>query len=113
MNVTGYGARSDLAAWDTPEVAHAIARCRVPVLTALGHATDDTVADRVAHSAYETPSAAAAALVARATSVRQASHVAAVEQVHQAQLDQARHRARWAVLVAVVAVVLLVLVLVT
>jgi exodeoxyribonuclease VII large subunit len=108
----GGGARSDLAAWDTPEVAHAIARCGVPVLTALGHATDDTVADLVAHSAHETPSAAAWVLVARAESVRQSWRAAAVERDHHVQLVRARHRARWAVLAALVAIVLLLLVLV-
>jgi exodeoxyribonuclease VII large subunit len=107
----GGGARSDLAAWDTPEVAQAIARCRVPVLTALGHATDQTVADIVAHSAHETPSAAAAVVVARAEAVARREEAAVVDRSHQVQLAQARHRARWAVLVALVAVVLLLLVL--
>ena len=49
--------------------AHGIARSRVPVLTALGHATDHTVADLVAHGSYETPSAAAGVVVARAEMV--------------------------------------------
>lgn len=103
----GGGPRSDLAAWDTPEVAHAIARCRVPVLTALGHATDRTVADMVAHSAHETPSAAAAVVVARAEAVARDEQAEVAERDHQVQLAQVRHRARWAVLIAVVAVILL------
>lgn len=62
----GGGARSNLACWDTPELVRAITRCRVPVFTALGHASDRSVADEVAAQAFSTPSAAAAALVARA-----------------------------------------------
>ena len=107
----GGGSRSDLSAWDTAEVAHAIARCRVPVLTAIGHATDRTVADFVAHSAHETPSAAAAVVVARAEAVVRQEEAAVVDRGHQRQLASARHRARLAVLVALGAIVLLVLVL--
>jgi exodeoxyribonuclease VII large subunit len=106
----GGGARSDLAPFDSPELARAVAACGVPVLTALGHATDRTVCDMVAHAAYPTPSAAAAALVARAEAKAREKQAAAV-QVHQAeQLAVAHRRSRTAVLVAVVAVVVLVLV---
>jgi exodeoxyribonuclease VII large subunit len=110
----GGGARSDLVAFESPEVAHAIARCAVPVLTALGHATDRTVSDIVAHSAFETPSAAAAVVVvvvARAEAVVRKEEAAVIDRGHQVQLVRARHRARWALLVALVAVVVLVAVL--
>ena len=107
----GGGARSDLVAFDAPELAHAIARCRVPVLTALGHATDQTVADVVAHSAHETPSAAAAVVVARAEALVRKEEAAVIDHGHQVQLARARHRARWAVLVALTAVVVLMVVL--
>ena len=92
-------------------MARAIARCRVPVLTALGHATDRTVADIVAHGAHETPSAAAAVVVARAEAVVRKEEAAVVDRGHQVQLARARHRARWAVLVALAAVIVLLLVL--
>lgn len=52
MNVTGYGARSDLVPFDSPELAKAVAACPVPVFTALGHATDRTVCDMVAHAVF-------------------------------------------------------------
>ena len=61
--VRGGGARNELAAFDTAEVARAIAQCPVPVLTGIGHEIDHTVADDVAHSAYKTPTAVAGALV--------------------------------------------------
>ena len=107
----GGGASSSLACWDTPELVRAITRCRVPVFTALGHATDRTVADLVAHGAHETPSAAAAVVVARAEAVLRHEEAVTVHRHHEVQLAEVRHRARWAVLVAVVAVVLLLLVL--
>jgi exodeoxyribonuclease VII large subunit len=37
----------------------------VPVLTGIGHEIDRSIADEVAHSAYKTPTAAAAAVVAQ------------------------------------------------
>ncbi len=61
--VRGGGARSDLAAFDNELVARAIAHSPVPVLTGIGHETDDSVADAVAHTRYKTPTACAAGLV--------------------------------------------------
>jgi len=62
--VRGGGAQTDLAAFDSEEIAVAIAGCRVPVLTGIGHEIDLSIADLVARS-YKTPTACAAALVAR------------------------------------------------
>jgi exodeoxyribonuclease VII large subunit len=59
----GGGSRSDLAAFDSEEVARAIAGCAAPVITGIGHEVDRSVADEVAHSAHKTPTAAAAHLV--------------------------------------------------
>lgn len=59
----GGGARSDLDWADAEVLARSIATCPVPVWTALGHATDSTVADLVASRSCATPSAAAAELV--------------------------------------------------
>lgn len=61
--VRGGGARTDLAAFDTDEVARAIVASRLAVLTGIGHEIDRTVADEVAHTAHKTPTAAAAAVV--------------------------------------------------
>ena len=61
--VRGGGARNELAAFDTAEVARAIALCPVPVLTGIGHEIDHTVADDVAYAAYKTPTAVAGALI--------------------------------------------------
>lgn len=63
--VRGGGSRTDLAAFDSRRVAEAVARSRIPVLTGLGHQIDESIADRVAHAAFKTPTQAAAFLVER------------------------------------------------
>jgi exodeoxyribonuclease VII large subunit len=63
--VRGGGSRADLAAFDSNDVARAIAAMPVPVLTGIGHEIDRTVADEVAHTASKTPTACAQALVER------------------------------------------------
>jgi exodeoxyribonuclease VII large subunit len=62
--VRGGGARTDLATFDREEIARAIARCPVPVVTGIGHEVDSSVADAVAARSFKTPTACAAALVA-------------------------------------------------
>ncbi len=62
--VRGGGARTDLATFDSEAVARAIAECPIPVVTGIGHETDTSVADAVAHRAFKTPTACAAGLVA-------------------------------------------------
>lgn len=103
----GGGARSDLSAWDAPEVARAIAGCRVPVWVAVGHAIDRSVADTVANASFATPSAAAAELVARADGKRSWAMLDERERDHSEALHRARRRARVAVAVAVIAVLVL------
>lgn len=63
--VRGGGSATDLSAFDTEGVARAIAACPVPVLSGIGHETDRTVADEVAHTAFKTPTACAQALIDR------------------------------------------------
>ena len=59
----GGGSRSDLVAFDHELVARAIASCESPVFTGVGHETDHSVADEMAHTACSTPTAAARAVV--------------------------------------------------
>jgi exodeoxyribonuclease VII large subunit len=61
--IRGGGSRNDLATFDTEPIARAIAAAPVPVLTGLGHETDRSVADEVAHTSLKTPTACASFLV--------------------------------------------------
>ena len=63
--VRGGGARTDLAAFDSEPVARAIATAPIPVITGVGHETDASVADAVAHTALKTPTAVAGLLIDR------------------------------------------------
>jgi exodeoxyribonuclease VII large subunit len=63
--IRGGGARTDLAAFDSRRIAERIALAPFPVLTGLGHEIDDTIADRVAHSEFKTPTKVAEFLVSR------------------------------------------------
>ncbi len=68
--VRGGGARVELACFDSEVIARAVATCPVPVLTGIGHDVDDSVADRVAHTACATPTAAAVLVVSRVAEAR-------------------------------------------
>ncbi|MCF8246233.1 MAG: exodeoxyribonuclease VII large subunit [Saprospiraceae bacterium] len=57
--IRGGGARLDLAAFDSFLLAKTLADIPLPILTGIGHDTDETVADLVAHTSLKTPTAVA------------------------------------------------------
>ncbi len=76
--IRGGGSRTDLAAFDSRRIAEAVARCPLPVLTGLGHEIDESIADKVSHSAFKTPTKVAEFLIERVALAER--RVAACEQ---------------------------------
>ncbi len=57
--IRGGGAKLDLAPFNELDLCRQIAQMSIPVITGIGHETDETIADLVAHSALKTPTAVA------------------------------------------------------
>lgn len=55
----GGGSPEDLAVFNAEEIARSIYRCRIPIISAVGHEIDYTIADFVADKRAATPTAAA------------------------------------------------------
>ena len=68
----GGGSFEELYAFNTEPVARAILASRIPVVTALGHTSDRTVADMVADAECRTPTEAGARVVPRKAELRAA-----------------------------------------
>lgn len=61
--IRGGGSQTDLACFDSYDLAVNIAQFPLPVIAGIGHERDETIADRVAYMRVKTPTAAAVFLI--------------------------------------------------
>jgi exodeoxyribonuclease VII large subunit len=57
--IRGGGSKLDLAVFDDFDLARSVAEFPLPIFTGIGHETDESVTDMVAHTALKTPTAVA------------------------------------------------------
>lgn len=61
--IRGGGATSDMAGFDSLELAENVANFPLPIITGIGHERDECVLDMISHTRVKTPTAAAAFLI--------------------------------------------------
>ncbi len=92
----GGGSAEDLAGFNDEGMARAIVACEVPVVSAIGHETDYTIADFVADLRAPTPSAAAEMVTASLHKVEERVGALRARVVRAGRFEMMRARQRYA-----------------
>lgn len=92
--IRGGGSKMDLNVFNDYELCKTIAQMRLPLLTGIGHETDEVVADLVAHTRQITPTAVAKFIYIRVGTFRSdlQNHIDRVLQLSLTELAQANER---------------------
>jgi exodeoxyribonuclease VII large subunit len=91
----GGGSLEDLSAFNSERVARAMASSRLPVVSAVGHETDFTIADFVADLRAPTPSAAAEIVICTRQSLEDRVHASELKLTQSMRLNLALMHRRW------------------
>ena len=90
----GGGSKGDLAAFDDEAVARAVANCRHPVFTGIGHQIDESIADVMAHTDFITPTACAEGVIRLVNEFTESLRDAQRELRHSTESSPVRARSR-------------------
>ena len=90
----GGGSAGDLRWFDSPQIAHAIANCPIPVIAAIGHHEDQSIAEEICFHREKTPTAAADFIIhhLRKTTTRLDDAVGALSRTMDDRINDAERR---------------------
>ena len=92
--IRGGGSNFDLEIFNDLTLAQTIAQCNIPVITGIGHETDISVADIVAHKHLKTPTAVASFIIDRAHAylINQENKYQSILETYKLKVKESNHK---------------------